>query len=469
MKKRLTKIVATIGPSCESDAEVEKLIELGVNVFRFNLKHNDLDWHRTMIAKVRRAADKVGVNVGVMIDLQGPEIRVSMEAPEVRVEEGTLIPLGQGEVSVSHPEIIPHLPVGQRVLIDDGSLNFRVEIHEGKVYLKSHSTGVIRNKKNFNIPGCDIPVPSLVSRDVEAIKMAAQTGVDFVALSFVRSTKDIDDLKKEMSKHGANAKIIAKIETQKSLHNLKDITREVDGLMVARGDLGVEISLEKVPYFQKQIIREAFQRGVPVITATQMLQSMVENPYPTRAEVSDVANAFYDLTDAVMLSAETATGKYPKKAVSIMGNILEYNESQNYLGDKQSFQFDIKTNADMITESAYNLYLSYQRNRKNLAGFLVFTQTGATARLISRYRPLLPIFTFVSSKQVADSLSIDFGVQTFTHKTIKKNEVTRRDIKSAIDVLRAKQLVKNNDALLVLHGDYWAVTGGTSTLKIIEI
>jgi pyruvate kinase len=469
MKKRLTKIVATIGPSCETSPEIEKMISIGVDVFRFNLKHNSLDWHKEKIATVRKAAEKLDTNVGVMIDLQGPEIRVNIKSQEIKVEEGQLIALEEGAVYVSHPEIIPNLPVGQRVLIEDGSLNFKVEIHNGKPMLRSYSTGLIRNRKNFNIPGCDIPVPSLIARDIDAIKMASVAGVDFIALSFVRSAKDVKDLKAEMAKHKVTAKVIAKIETQKALHNLKEITDEVDGLMVARGDLGVEISLEKVPYFQKHIIKEAFQKGIPVITATQMLQSMVENPYPTRAEVSDVANAFYDLTDAVMLSAETASGKYPKKAVTMMNNILLFNESQNYLSDKKPFYFEIKTNADLVCESAYNLYISYLRHKKNLAGFLVFTQTGATARFISRYRPLLPIYTFVSSKNVADSLSIDFGVQTFIHKPVLENEVTKKDIRSAISTLTGKNLIKKDETLLVLHGDYWAVKGGTSTLKIITV
>ncbi len=469
MKKRLTKIVATIGPSCETVPEIEKLVNLGVDVFRFNLKHNSLDWHKEKIGEVKKVAEKLGKNVGIMIDLQGPEIRVDIKIPEIKVEEGQLIPLEEGAVFVSHPEIIPNLPVDQRVLIDDGSLSFKVEIHDGKPALRSYSTGYIKNHKNFNIPGCDIPVPSLIARDIEAIKMAAIAGVDFIALSFVRSGKDVKDLRSEMAKHKVAAKVIAKIETQKALHNLEEITNEVDGLMVARGDLGVEISLEKVPYFQKLIIKEAFKKGIPVITATQMLQSMVDNPYPTRAEVSDVANAFYDLTDAVMLSAETASGKYPKKAVTMMNDILHFNESQNYLSDKKPFYFEIKTNADLICESAYNLYLSYLKNKKNLAGFLVFTQTGATARFISRYRPLLPIYTFVSSKKVADSLSIDFGVQTFIHKPVLKNEVTKKDIRTAIEMLTKKNLIKKDETLLVLHGDYWAVKGGTSTLKIFSV
>lgn len=465
----MTKIVATIGPSCESDIEIEKLIMLGVDVFRFNLKHNDLSWHSEKIKAVRRVAEKLDVNVGILIDLQGPEIRVNLGGQAVPVRENDLVPLEKDGVFVSHPQIVSHLPEGQRILIEDGQLSFKVEIHDGKRMLRSYSTGEIKNHKNFNIPGCDIPVPSLIAHDIEAIKMAAEVGVDFIALSFVRSAKDVADLKTEMEKHKLDAKVIAKLETQKALNNLEEISKNVEGLMVARGDLGVEISLEKVPYFQKKIIKHAFQKGIPVITATQMLQSMVDSPNPTRAEVSDVANAFYDLTDAVMLSAETATGKYPKKAVAMMSNILHFNESQNYIDEKKPFYFDIKSNTDLVCESAYNLYLSCQKIKKNVAGFLVFTQSGATARLISRYRPLLPIYSFVSTKKVADSLSIDFGVQTFTHKPVLKNEVTKNDIRKAISVLVEKNLVKKGENLLVLHGDYWAVKGGTSTLKIIEV
>lgn len=470
MKKRLTKIVATIGPSSETPDLIKDLIHRGVNIFRFNLKHNSLDWHSDKIKTVNKIAKEMGANVGTLIDLQGPEIRVNLkEVLEIHIAEGEMIPMTGGSFSVSHPQIVPHLKDNQKVLIEDGSLSFVVERKDGQTYLKSMQKGIIKNRKNFNVPGGEFPVPSLVERDIEALKMAAGTGIDFVALSFVRRADDVISLKREMDKVKLSAKIIAKIETEKSLENLADIIDVVDGIMVARGDLGVEISLEKVPYFQKKMIKMAFQKGIPVITATQMLQSMVDSPNPTRAEVSDVANAFYDLTDAVMLSAESASGAYPKEAVSMLDKILVFNESKNYIDERKSSEFEIENKADLICQSAYELYQSCLCAKLNLAGFLVFTQSGKTASLISRHRPLLPIFTFVPDRQIATGLSIGFGLETFIHDVIKKNEVVKEDIIKAVNTLKEKKMVSTGQTLIVLHGDHWAQVGGTSTLKLIEV
>jgi len=468
MIRKLTKIVATLGPSCQKPEQIKKLILSGVNVFRFNTKHNDLTWHEEKIKTVRKIARDLNANIGIMIDLQGPEIRIKLKENEYSFFAGQLIPFGK-DVFVSHPEIVRHIPDGQKVLIDDGSLSFKAVKRDGDLFLVSQANGTIRDRKNFNIPGCVIPVESLVKRDVEAIKMAGKTGVDFIALSFVRKTRDVENLKTIMKKNNVEADVIAKIETEESLENLEKIADKVDGLMVARGDLGVEISLEKVPYFQKKIIKQAFQKGIPVITATQMLQSMVDKPYPTRAEISDVANAFYDSTDALMLSAETATGKYPLKAVEMMANTLVFNENQNFLKDRKPYHFEIRNSADLITESAYRLYLSCQKNNKNLAGFLVFTQTGWTARSFSRYRPLLPVYVFAADLKVAGKLSIDFGVSAFIHEAAKNKEVTRNEIEKAVETLKRKKLIERKQLLIVLHGDYWAVKGGTSTVKMIEV
>lgn len=468
MKKHLTKIVATIGPSCESEEMIEKLILAGVDVFRFNLKHNNLDWHSQEIRKVKRISEKLKKDIGTLIDLQGPELRVNMSNEEIVIIKDKLYELKDSEIYISHPEIIKHLKTGQKVFVDDGSIEFIVENKENKTFLRALCNGILKNKKNFNVPGADFPIPCLVQKDYEALAMGFKDDVDFIALSFVRSKNDVQTLRQEIDKLGYRAKIIAKIETVKAVENIDQIIKISDGLMVARGDLGVEASLEKVPYFQKQLIKKAFQKGIPVITATQMLQSMVVNSYPTRAEVSDVANAFYDLTDAVMLSAESASGKYPRESVSMMSKILSFNEENNVIDSRINFNFDIKDRASLVCDCAYNLYRSFKSAKKNLAGYLVFTETGMTARMISRYRPLLPIFTFASSKKVANSLSLDFGVQTFIYEGKSKNQVVKDDILEAISVLKEKNLVKKGETLIVLHGDHWAVKGGTSTIKIID-
>ncbi len=464
----LTKIVATIGPSSESEKMISRLIESGVDVFRFNLKHNDLAWHAQKISAVKKIAADLNKNIGILADLQGPEIRVRLTDRPIKVNKGQLVELGSEAFTISHPQISEYLRPGQHVLIEDGLLEFSVVKSKGKVFLESLGEGTIYDKKNFNIPGADFPIPVLEDRDVAALEMISKNDVDFVALSFVRDTNDVSDLKKEMARMKIGAKVIAKIETEVAIKNLGKIAEIVDGLMVARGDLGVEISLEKVPYYQKEIIKTARKKNIFVITATQMLQSMIDRSSPTRAEVSDVAGAFYDRTDAVMLSAETATGHHVEAATKYMSKILSFSEEHGNFDTKIPVNPKTKDRTDLICESAFNLYTSLIESGKKTAGFLVFTQSGKTARSISRYHPLLPIYAFVSDKKVADSLSVNYGVKTFLHPA-GKDEVTKEDILKAIRILLDKNFVKKDMTLVVLHGDYWAVTGGTSTVRVINV
>lgn len=336
--EKLTKIVATIGPSCDSEKQIEALINAGVNVFRFNFKHNILEWHNDRIQRVNIVSEKMGMTIGTLIDLQGPEIRINMSSDQIILRDDDLLSFGEGkDLSISHPQIIRHLTIGQKISADSGSFSFTVEKKGNKTYLRSHSKGILKNRKALNIPGADFPFPVLVDRDFEGLKVAARNEIDFVALSFVRTADDIRIIRSKMKKYNVSAKLIAKIETEKSLKNLDEIIDISDGIMVARGDLGVELPLEEVPYYQKIIIKKSIKKGIPVITATQMLESMIEKPFPTRAEVSDIANATYDLTDAVMLSGETATGAYPIEAVKVMNKTLAFNELKNMVDSRKRF------------------------------------------------------------------------------------------------------------------------------------
>ncbi|MEK7078644.1 MAG: pyruvate kinase [Patescibacteria group bacterium] len=468
---KLTKIVATIGPSCDSPELIEKLILAGVNIFRFNFKHNILEWHSDRIQRVNRISEKLGLPVGTLIDLQGPEIRINMSVDQLTVKENDFLSFGEGQdVSISHPQIIRHLSVGQKILADSGSFSFTVEKKEGKIYLRSHSSGVLKNKKALNIPGADFPFPVMVDRDFEGLKVASRNEVDFVALSFVRTADDIRVVRREMKKYNVNARLIAKIETEKSLKNLDEIIDVSDGIMVARGDLGVELPLEEVPYYQKIIIKKSIKKGIPVITATQMLESMIEKPYPTRAEVSDIANATYDLTDAVMLSGETATGGHPAEAVKVMSKTLAFNELKNMVDSRKRFDFQVVDQDAILCDSAYGLYLAYRNLKEHVAGFLVFTHTGKTVRLLSRYRPLVPIFAFDPTDTISDSLTLQYGVIPFSFKpSLKKTEVEKEDVLRAVTFLKKKILTKKGDILIVLHGEYWAAEGMTSTVKILKV
>src|SRR3989344_3799322 len=403
MERHLTKIVATVGPACQSEKTIGELILAGVNIFRFNFKHNTLDWHDRMIQKVNRVAMHLGARVGTLIDLQGPEIRIKLPKEKILVKKGQIIPF----FTITHPQLIPLLKTGQKIIVDDGKFKFVFNKKSRNNFLISESDGFVLNKKTLNTPGLNFPLPVLIDRDFQGLHLAARNQVDYVALSFVRSADDISILRREIKKFKLDTSVIAKIETNMALKNLDKILTVSDGIMVARGDLGVEIPLEEVPYQQKIIIKKCILKGIQVITATQMLESMVTSPLPTRAEISDVANATYDLTDAVMLSGETATGSYPVQAVEIMQKTLSFNE------------------------------------KKNFAGFIVFTATGQSVRALSRYRALYPIFAFTRDVRIADQLTVSFGVISFT--------LNEQKLEKALSVLKKSKYIKKGDVLIILY------------------
>jgi len=473
---KLTKIVATIGPSCDSLEMIEKMIKAGVDVFRFNFKHNTVKWHNERIKRVNDVAEKMGVPIGTLIDLQGPEIRINMPIDEMLIKAGEKYIFGEESFakkepgfSISHPQIISFLKEGQKVLAEDGTYTFIIERSGKKTYLRAKTSGTLKHHKNFNIPGADFPFPVMVERDFDGLKLTQRHKINYVALSFVRSAEDLRTVKKEIAKYKIKAKIVAKIETRKALDNLDEIISESGAVMVARGDLGVEASVQEVPYYQKIIIEKCIEKGIPVITATQMLQSMITSPNPTRAEVSDVANATYDLTDAVMLSGESASGQYPLEAVLMMKKIITFNETRILEDHRKWFKFKIDDTEGVFCNNAYELYLLYRTQKKPISGFIVFSHTGRTVKLISRYRPLVPIFAFVPDKNVYESLSLSFGVTPFVYRQMaKKSAVNKKDIRELIDGLKKKGLVKENSLLIVLHGDFWAIKGKTSTLRLME-
>lgn len=476
--QKLTKIVATIGPATDSEEMIEKLVLAGVNVFRFNFKHGTVEWHSERIERVNKVVSRLGVPIGTLIDLQGPEIRINMPFESIEVKKGDLLIFGEkifeehGDVlgfSITHPDIIQYLAEGQKILADDGSFTFHV-VHKGdEIYLESESTGVLKQRKNLNIPGAEFPFPLLVDRDFDGLKLAARNEIDFVALSFVRTADDLRLIREEMAKHNVKGKLVAKIENQKAIDNLDAIIAESDAIMVARGDMGVELPIEQVPYYQKLMIKKCIERGIPVITATQMLQSMVEHPYPYRAEISDIANATYDKTDAVMLSAETASGLYPVEAVSVMAKTARFNERKLLKDLRKIFDYSMKDTASTVCDTAYNLYIGLRSKGEEVVGFLVFSKTGKSAQLISRYRPDAPIFSFSPDKAVSDMLTLNYGVIPFTQEREQIGEVRKNDVLNAVELLKEKEHVKVGQKVIVLHGDMWASEGGTSTIKVVEV
>lgn len=475
--RELTKIIATIGPSSESSEMIQSLIEKGVDVFRFNLKHNELEWHKKRVTRVKEIAAKLGVAVGTLIDLQGPEIRLTTpESMEITIISGQEIIIGKNKkdsmnFSLTDDSVLGYMKVGQKVVVDDGKFQFEViKTSKDEVTLISNSSGILKTRKTLNVPGIYFPLAALTVHDKEAIRTFAKSPVDFVGLSFVRTAQDVLDLKEYMKKVGFEARVISKIETVLAIDNLDFIIDASEGIMVARGDLGVELPIEQVPHYQKIMIKKCLERGFPVITATQMIHSMVDRPYPTRAEISDIANAAYDMTDMVMLSEESAMGQYPEEAVRYMKKTIVYNEQfVGPIDTRTLFNFHIVDTEEMLCDTAYNLYLQIMKKDFKFGGFIVFTETGRTARKLSRYRAKAPIFVFAPNEKVRDSLTVNFGVIPLLQPTIFKKGIPVRldDMKNAIAYLREKKFFDDTKHYILLYGDNWMVEGHVSTIKVI--
>lgn len=473
-----TKIVATIGPASDSPELIHQLIDNGVNIFRFNFKHNQADWHSERMKRVNSIADEKNIPIGLLIDLQGPEIRIKIHTESsIYIKENDFLYVAgepidgfAGGFQITHMNILQYIQVGQEIIADDGAFRFSVtESSSQRLIIQSHSSGELKDNKSINIPGADFPFPVLTERDFQGLDLVSENEVDFVALSFVRSGHDIDVLKKEMKERNIRAKVVTKIEARKAIEKLDDIINKSDVVMVARGDLGVELPLEEVPYYQKVIIKKCNELGIPVITATQMLQSMIEMPYPTRAEISDVANATYDDTDAVMLSAESASGSYPLESVKMMAQTVQYNENKLTRDSRLVYDFKISSIAEMICNSAYALSIHLLNQNHEIAGFLVFTHSGNTVRRLSRYRSSLPIFAFAPDKVIRDSLTINYGTFPFVLSVESDQDVTKKDLYDAIQILKLSNLVHDEQKLIVLHGDSLFHHGSTSSLRVIPV
>lgn len=473
---KLTKIIATIGPATLEGDILERVMLAGVDICRLNFKHGTVEWHSEAVETIRKVAKKLNKTMGILLDLQGPEIRMKINGDSISFEKG--VPLefnhkkyleGQNAISCSHPQIVDELKDGQVIYVDDGTFEFTFARKSGQTFLMPKSTGILGSNKTMNLPGSHLNVSSLVEKDYHGLTIASEKRIDYIALSFVRTSKDIKEVRDEMSKYKVNADLISKIECKEAIDNLDEIINLSDGIMVARGDLGVELPYFEIPYLQKLMIKKCIEANKPVITATQMLSSMVDSEHATRAEVSDVANASYDLTDAVMLSNESASGKFPVQSVEVMRHCVVHNE--------RKFSFDLRTmmninpadNESKICEMAYNLYLSLQGDKKPAGCFLAFTRSGRTPRLISRYRPQWPIFALTEDKQVREKLTMNFGVYPiFYNRSSELKEVTKSDLQEAVAFLVKHKFIQKGDPVIILHGDKWSVVGGTSTVKLLE-
>jgi len=466
-----TKIIATLGPATSSAGMIRQLIDAGVDVFRLNASHGTPEWRSEMVRLVRQESASAAFPVGILLDLQGPKIRLGkFEGGSALLEEGADFVITTEEIegdstaaSTTYRDFARDVKPGDRVLLADGALELRVLEADGvKARCRVVRGGVVSDKKGINLPGAQLSTPSLTRKDMEILQAGLEDGVDLVALSFVRRSSDILRLRLFLEEKGANIPIVAKIEKPEAVENLKDILAETDGVMVARGDLGVECPMEKVPFIQKSIIEQARRAGKFVITATQMLESMIENPFPTRAEVSDVANAIYDGTDAVMLSGETSVGKHPVEAVRVMDRTAHEAElSLGRLGFRELPRRDSVTHAEIVADAAFHA--------ARLAGaqaIVVFSASGTSARLVARYRPPVPIYTFTPSSTAARALSVVYGVHAIPQPHVSSTD----EMMALMDrVLLERGLVKPRDAVVFVAGQPIGRPGTTNMMKLHRV
>ncbi len=473
---RRAKIIATLGPASASEETIRALIQAGVDAFRLNFSHGRPEEHLERLRKVRRISEELGRPVAVLQDLAGPKVRTgSLEGGPLALREGQEVLLsglpdakGSGLIPLNYPDL-DHIPPGSRILLDDGRLELRALSVEGKnLRCRVVHGGILGEHKGVNFPDLSLPLPALTEKDRADLAVGLAAGVDYVAVSFVRRAEDLREVRRLIAEEGMEGRgehvaplLIAKIEKPQALEDLPAILEESEGVMVARGDLGVELPPERVPILQKEIIEQANEKGRLVIVATQMLESMLHEPRPTRAEASDVANAVIDGADALMLSGETAVGKYPVEAVQMMARIIEEAERSGRHGDvggRPAVRHVAPTHAHAISHAAREIVRDMA-----LKAIVAFTRSGFTARLISKDRPAVPILAATPSEAVRRQVNLFWGVTPvlcpFVEDTDGMIEAVERE-------LVARGYLQPGDPVLILGGMPVTTRGPTNFLKI---
>ncbi|HDC9871375.1 TPA: pyruvate kinase [Staphylococcus aureus] len=468
---RKTKIVCTIGPASESEEMIEKLINAGMNVARLNFSHGSHEEHKGRIDTIRKVAKRLDKIVAILLDTKGPEIRThNMKDGIIELERGNEVIVSMNEVegtpekfSVTYENLINDVQVGSYILLDDGLIELQVkDIDHAKKEVKCDilNSGELKNKKGVNLPGVRVSLPGITEKDAEDIRFGIKENVDFIAASFVRRPSDVLEIREILEEQKANISVFPKIENQEGIDNIEEILEVSDGLMVARGDMGVEIPPEKVPMVQKDLIRQCNKLGKPVITATQMLDSMQRNPRATRAEASDVANAIYDGTDAVMLSGETAAGLYPEEAVKTMRNIAVSAEAAQ---DYKKLLSDRTKLVETSLVNAIGISVAHTALNLNVKAIVAATESGSTARTISKYRPHSDIIAVTPSEETARQCSSVWGVQPVVKKGRKSTDALLNNaVATAVETGR----VTNGDLIIITAGVPTGETGTTNMMKI---
>ena len=467
---RKVKILATLGPASRSPEMIEKLLRAGADAFRVNMSHGDHDTHAQTIAAIRAVEKDLGKPVAILCDLQGPKLRVGTfkEGRAVIRHSGHFTfdrdpaPGDETRVCLPHPELFRVLHKGQRLLIDDGKLKLRViEASEDRILCSAEVGGVISDRKGVNVPDAVVPIPALTEKDRRDLSFALDQGADWIALSFVQRPEDVAEARRLIG--STDTALMAKIEKPAAVDRLEEIIELADGIMVARGDLGVELNPEEVPPIQKRIVATTRRSGKPVVVATQMLESMIESPAPTRAEVSDVANAVYDGADAVMLSAETASGAWPEEAVTIMHRIAGQVESDPGYRQQVSFAqvMPDTTTADALSHACASIAESLP-----IAGIIVFTGSGSTARRVARERPAAPMLVLTPSSRIARRMALLWGAHAVSTKDIGSFEEM---------IAKGKRMALRHgfgsagSKLIALAGVPFGTPGSTNLLHVVTL
>ncbi len=469
-----TKMIFTIGPSSFSPEILKEFMNLGMSAARLNFSHGDHESHLKTINLIKDLRKELNTPTAILLDIKGPKIRThNFLGGSATIEKGQSFTFRcDGEImgdskecSISYTDLYKDVKIGGSILVDDGLLEFKIlDINDKKILCSAVNSGVIKDHKGVNVPNVKIGLPALTEKDVKDLIFGCAQEVDFVAASFIRKAEDMLEVRKILDNHGGkDIKIIAKIETQEGVDNISAIIDASDGIMVARGDMGVEIPIEKVPLIQKQIIKSCNKAGKIVITATQMLDSMIKNSRPTRAEATDICNAVFDGTDAVMLSGESASGAYPIEAAKTMSKIaletelhLEYEIFLGRLKDLQLTSF-----ADAISYSTVQT-----SNKLPVKAIVAATQSGATARLISKYRPSCPIIAITPNEKVLRSLNLHFGIVPVLSKDFSN---THEVINEAKTIALKEQIAAEGDSIIIAAGMPTAMVGGTNMFKLEKI
>ncbi len=463
---RRAKIVATLGPATSTPEQIRALVEAGMDVARLNMSHGTHADHERSYRLVREAADATGHGVGIFADLQGPKIRLGVFADgPVTLDRGARFTITTRDVpgdatccGTTYDGLPGDVKAGDPILIDDGKVRLRVVAVEGEdVVTEVEVPGPVSDHKGINLPGVPVSVPAMSEKDIEDLRFALHLSVDFIALSFVRSASDVEDVRRVMREEGVLVPVIAKIEKPQAIDNLDEIIAAFDAFMVARGDLGVECPLEDVPFLQKDVITKARKNAKPVIVATQMLESMITNPAPTRAEASDVANAVLDGADAVMLSGETSVGEYPLEAVRTMERIVGATEKHG-LPHMTALDWAPRTRGGVIAKAAAEV-----AERIEAKYLVAFTQSGDSARRLSRYRGKVPVLAFTPEGKVRSQLSMTWGVETFKTAAVEHTDEMVRQVDEALLQIGR---VKEGDLVVIIAGSPPGIPGSTNALRI---